>query len=681
MLIALRSFSIVFLLGFGRSLIFSDLYDDDPDEPDKNLREFDIDEAMEGRDADHRFSYTAAYDMKKLFPDQTCVPQTFGYSLETASKVFPEYIYPRCEERYEGKEIPWISLDLPNNRFTLHCTSNSTEQYITGPGKLMTFPKKDELYPQIKIKDLDGRVGVIGPDDEYIVASCYGKFDVIEQWVRPNVKDYERVSAARDQTRKPILIYMLVVDSFSRRHFFQKLPETVEYLSNLGGEDYVVEDFKLHNVIGDGSAHNTLPIFCKGYDTHEIERRNYEDNLGDEAIWVDMKKHNFMNLLMTEACDQQFPVGIGRFPKIDHVSRQIYCALSTISDYHSAKNDISKQRCVGPNMSHWYAFDYVKKFVKTYEKANQWIYSHLTAAHEASGQHAQTIDHDLVVFLKELLEMTKDTHEVVIFLHGDHGMRFGEWRRDLAAVQEHKLPAFFLIGSRHLIENIPGAVQTIRHNTWKLFSKKDIRRTLLWLAQYPHFQTLPLEDSLQHTNILVEPLPLNRTCQDAGVPVWYCSCLELKSVELNEHYLGLAEYLVDYAIELMNREIYSKNDRPIGTVCEKIWGGKVLSLAGMKATNTEKIFRIDFSVGNKADSQFSATMLLSPQPYNGAVKSWQEKYYLGGIDPFAFESTRNFVKVISLSRMDKFEGPCEDLSRKEGLKADYCFCRDIEAEP
>lgn len=664
---------LMFLAIQGSAHFMKDLFSDARDTDDPSI-DIDIEQLKTGRDADHRFNYLANQDMKLLFSNQTCIPQTFGYSLEKAAKIFPEYVYPPCSDKYIGKDIPKIELDLANNKFTLHCPSNSTEQYLTGPGKLMTFPKKEEIYPQLKIKDLNGRVGEIGPDDEYILASCFGKFDVIEQWVRPNVQEYQRVVKARGTEGKPILLFMLVVDSFSRRHFFQKLNETIDYLSSMG-DDYVVEDFKLHNVIGDGSAHNTLPIFTKWYDTHDIEGHSFADNLGEDAIWADMKKQNFMNLLMTETCDTQFPAGIGRFPKVDHISRQLACALSTISNFHTAKTDVMTQRCVGPHMSHYYPLDYIKKFTKTYPLANQWIYTHLTPAHEATGQHAQTLDHDLVVFLKEFLEMTKETHEVVIFLHGDHGMRFGEWRRDLAAVQEHKLPAFFLIGSKSLISSIPGAQETIRENTWKLFSKKDIRRTLLWLSHHPHYKTLPYEDSLRHVSLFSELLPLNRTCVDAGIPVWYCSCLELKSLSLNEHYRPLAEYLVAYAIELMNREVYSKYDRRL-TVCEKITGGKVLSLAGMHATQTDQLFRVDFTVANKHDSQFSVTMLLSPHPYDGAVKSWQEKYYLGGIDPFAFENNRNFVKVIAMSRMDKFEGPCEDISRKAGVKPDYCFCKD-----
>lgn len=638
---------------------------------------FDIFALTEGRDETSKFKYDAVEDIKRLFPSQTCVPHTFGYSKDKALKIFPEYLYPRCEEKYSDIDIPWIELDLPNGKFTLHCNSNNTEHYITGPGKLMTFPMKEEIFPQIQVKDLDGREGQIGPLDEYIVASCFGKLNVIEQWVRPNLTEYERVSKARDQTSKPILLLMLVVDSFSRRHFFQKLPETVEYLSTLKS-DYVAEDFKLHNVIGDGSAHNTIPIFSKFYSTRDTEGRNYQDNLGEMAIWTDLKKQNFMNLLLTESCDSQFPKNIGRFPKIDHISRQMYCALSTVGEYQSAKGDRLKQRCIGPHMPHYYAFDYIKKFANTYANANLWIYTHLTAAHEASGQHAQTLDHDLTAFLQEFLDLTKSTHEVVIMLHGDHGMRFGDWKIDLAAVQEHKLPVFFLIASRTLLESIPNALDTVRTNTWRLFSKKDIRRTLLWLSHYPDLISLPQEDSLQHFNLLTETLPTNRTCLDAGVPVWYCSCLEMEGLPLDDRYKSLTDYSVAYAIELMNREVYSKFTGNKASICEKLTGGRTLSLAGMNATDTDQLFRVDFSVGNKVDSQFSATLLVSPNPYQGAVKSHQEKYYLGGIEPFVFESSRNFVKVIALSRVDTFEGPCEDKSRKAGLKADYCFCIDTE---
>lgn len=60
---------------------------------------------------------------------------------------------------------------------------------------------------------------------------------------------------------KKQIIMLLVVDSASRRHFYRKLPKTVEFLDNLDSKKHRLFDFKIHNVHGDNSVRNTLPIF------------------------------------------------------------------------------------------------------------------------------------------------------------------------------------------------------------------------------------------------------------------------------------------------------------------------------------------------------------------------------------------------------------------------------------
>jgi hypothetical protein len=60
------------------------------------------------------------------------------------------------------------------------------------------------------------------------------------------------------------------------------------------------------------------------------------------------------------------------------------------------------------------------------------MYVHVDAAHESTGQHAQTLDDDLVEFLTEFLEQNRQK-EVLIFFEGDHGMRYGEWFKSIPA--------------------------------------------------------------------------------------------------------------------------------------------------------------------------------------------------------------------------------------------------------
>ena len=53
---------------------------------------------------------------------------------------------------------------------------------------------------------------------------------------------------------------ILTIDSYSRRHFFRKMPKTVKFLNNLNST-FAAFDFKLHNVYGESSTDNMVPVF------------------------------------------------------------------------------------------------------------------------------------------------------------------------------------------------------------------------------------------------------------------------------------------------------------------------------------------------------------------------------------------------------------------------------------
>ncbi len=74
-------------------------------------------------------------------------------------------------------------------------------------------------------------------------------------------------------------------------------------------------------------------------------------------------------------------------------------------------------------MSHLYLMNYTMEVFEAHRDEKLWGYLHFTAAHEETGQHGGTIDADLVEFLKKLTSY----ENTVIFVEGDHGMRYGNW--------------------------------------------------------------------------------------------------------------------------------------------------------------------------------------------------------------------------------------------------------------
>lgn len=225
-----------------------------------------------------------------------------------------------------------------------------------------------------------------------------------------------------------------------------------------------------------------------------------------------MKRLGFVTLWGADSCPTNIPKSMGRSPNVDHCVSSFYCALYEYGDYIAAKSN-KKQRCIGSHMSHHYLMEYSKTFNKNYQYANQWIYNHFDAAHEATGQHAQTLDLDLQEYIEYYISNVSKTHELVIIVSADHGMRYGSFLIDPNSIQEHRLPAQFVIARKGFLETFD---ENLSHNTFRLNSKPDLRETMIYLANY--------QNGIEYTptsfySLFSQKIPDSRTCKDADIPL------------------------------------------------------------------------------------------------------------------------------------------------------------------
>ena len=166
-------------------------------------------------------------------------------------------------------------------------------------------------------------------------------------------------------------------------------------------------------------------------------------------------------------------------------------------------------------MSHYYLMNYTLKFTENYKNSSQWIYNHFTAAHEASGQHSQTLDKDLKEYITTYITKYGNTHEIIIFLNGDHGMRYGGYMIKPESMQEYKLPACFIIANTAFLEEIH-AKDALIYNSYRLTSKPDLRQSMLYLASLQNLEDYN-KDNEKHYNLFKELIQNNRKCSDIGI--------------------------------------------------------------------------------------------------------------------------------------------------------------------
>lgn len=487
------------------------------------------------------------------------VPEVFGYSVDEGLEKFPNFYYPPCIDRFISTPKERLFINYNKNTIEIECPANSTP-YIVLPADQeiqLPDPKKIKLHTQ-KFK-YEGPIEVDNWVD-YALGTCNEQnyFGVNEWFLKPRFKGetyFARMKGGGKKSKmkeKPMIILFISADSFSRRHFYRKLKKTVDYLTKLN--EYLVVDYKLHNIIGSDTAGNQVHVF--GNMDHN-SKESEQDALGDSAIWKIMKKLNFITLWSTDGCSSNVPRVLGNNPEVDHVVATFFCANKLYSKYTADKYHKFEQRCLGSKMCHSYIMNYTQQFVNQYNGANMWIYNHFTAAHENSGQHGQTLDQDLESYLKWFIQSYSSTSELVIFINGDHGMRYGEHMTRLKSVQEYRLPASFIIAKKSFLYEI-NAVENLIHNSWRLNSKPDLRESMIFLAQWQNGIVIQ-KDSDKALSLFNEKISDNRTCFDAGIPPWYCCYIIPKEGFVTNHLNNpLIESLVESVVFLANSELLAK---------------------------------------------------------------------------------------------------------------------------
>ena len=207
------------------------------------------------------FEIDDSEELKKA--NLSCIPETFGYSKKKGNLVFPEYKYPSCKK----SSSPLINLNYLNNTFSMKCPRETEGIYLLEPENLQrSLHIQTEYKNKWKIKTYKGQTEI--ETEEYAFAGCGDELTHASYYPRFNQTVYNstltRMQEIASKTltfKKPQIVFFLTIDSYSRRHFYRKLPETVSYLSSLKNSSYSVFDFKLHNVYGSSSIDNMFPVF------------------------------------------------------------------------------------------------------------------------------------------------------------------------------------------------------------------------------------------------------------------------------------------------------------------------------------------------------------------------------------------------------------------------------------
>jgi hypothetical protein len=610
------------------------------------------------------FHIDDSYFINQLDSDISCLPNNWGHSKEEGEKIFPYYQYPLCKNinPYPNDEV---LLDPQLKAIKIHCENNVSSSYILGP----TF--KSVFYAPYKnrftILDYQNFTVNVSKKNEWVLASCHNsqnssdyKLGDIHPTFNPSSYSNAISLSKNDRYNPRVPILYLVLDSFSRRHFYRKLPKTLSFLENLSRQgEYGVFDFKMHNIVGSKSIDN-MSVVLTG-----MNKRTRKEAGPSNDIWVLLRKLGFMTMVGQEDCSKIFAYTFGKSMNVDHSIQQFFCAANKYSKFTTKKKVTSTQRCIGNRMSHDYMLDYLEDFLDMYIHSSRWAYLHIDAAHEGTGQHAATLDESLVTFLEKAV-VREDFP--VIFLEADHGMRYGDWKRNEAGSQEWKLPAFWMLIPHKILKDIPNSYSNLIHNTYRLTTKYDIRQTMLSLAAF--LKNRPINKDPIGIDLLTQRVMNNRTCEEMRIPLEYCSCMSFLEIE---PYLLYNDIIKDSDFTSIRYLIFSLVEITIDKLNDQVnYNNETLRLC--RSLKLKEILNSSISLYG---GMVTVRVVISTSPEMVVESLFQITESDYGQDKIYFRDTLMDYKIVYLSRINEYNHTCEEVSQAFEIDPEFCLCDDV----
>lgn len=613
------------------------------------------------------FDIDDSYLINQLDFELSCLPNNWGHSIEEGQKIFPYYQYPSCKSINPHPD-DLVTLDPKYKTVKIQCQNNVSSSYIVGPTFESVFYKPYKNH--FTILDYDNFPVNISFKDEWVLASChhsdsdYNLGDIHPTFKPSSYSDAISLSK-NDRYKQQVPILYLVLDSFSRRHFYRKLPKTLAFLEKLSRQGkYGVFDFKMHNIVGTKSIDN-MSVVLTGMKRY---KRGKADSSND--IWVLLKKLGYMTMVGLEDCSKTFAYTFGKYMDVDHSIQQFFCAANRYSKFTTNKKVTSTQRCIGNRMSHDYMLDYLEDFLDMYRYSSRWAYLHIDAAHEGTGQHAATLDESLLKFLEKAV-VREDFP--VIFLEADHGMRYGDWKRNEAGAQEWKLPTFWMLIPHKILKDIPNSYSNLIHNTYRLTTKYDMRQTMLSLAAF--LKNRPITKDSIGIDLLTERVSNSRNCEEMKIPLEFCSCMNFLEIGPNLLYNDIikdSEFtsirylifsLVRITIDNLNDQVNNNNE--ILPICRSL---KLKEILNSSISFYNGMVHVRVTLSTSPDMVVESLFQLTELGYKLDMRKKRDQIY--------FRDNLMDYKIVYLSRISEYNHTCEEVSQVFDIDPEFCLCDD-----
>ncbi|XP_060581987.1 uncharacterized protein LOC132738501, partial [Ruditapes philippinarum] len=215
---------------------------------------------------------------------------------------------------------------------------------------------------------------------------------------------------------------------------------------------------------------------------------------------------------------------------------QVKSKLSPVFLYLENKNvkiQKSSSLCYKDKTKHTVQIDYLKQFITAYKGKRKFMFSFLgELSHEYPNLLANG-DDDFLDFFKWLKSGGHLENSVLIFF-SDHGARIDEIRNTFVGRIEVRMPLMHIYIPEHIKSKYRLLNESLVTNTERLSVPFDVHQMIIDVMT-KNFEN-PSKSYMEgrvRGHSLFHPLPPERSCRDAWVPVNYCACYTSSPINIS----------------------------------------------------------------------------------------------------------------------------------------------------
>ncbi|XP_050304951.1 uncharacterized protein LOC126742348 [Anthonomus grandis grandis] len=338
------------------------------------------------------------------------------------------------------------------------------------------------------------------------------------------MKEPLRIKAKRlkkSNTKKPINVLMVVIDSVARLNFIRTMPLTYNFVMDNG-----FYEMTGYNKVADNTFPNAMAFLtglnlndaldvCKPTEITGLNNCPFIWNKYRDAGYATAYGEDWSSL----ATFNYFKKGF-KDPPTDYYFKPYMDAIA----YLKQEYQDTMPFCAGPEtqgdriLNLAYDFAYKLKSLPTFGLFWMNTFSHNNIRTPA------TMD----VNVKEFFQKLKDSQildESIVILISDHGVRFGDIINTTRGFYELRLPMHYISLPPWFKQQYPLETKNLKDNSKKLISNYDLYMTLQHILKLSGANySINSCWACRQCRSFFEYIPDDRSCAEAGIPGKWCTC-------------------------------------------------------------------------------------------------------------------------------------------------------------